>query len=234
MPEIIGKYDIKVDSSNRWQAANLSTNGNWVQFMPKEDQEMVAKLKWLTEEEAENIMKPYLEKKYQQNKENMDDAVEKMNEYLNEQKEELFKAMEKLTRHSIEYEMFTIYLTTLNRCPYNWHDGTIWMVDSRSPEYRSKMWRWIFAHELLHMQTHKYYENVEPMSRLSPKQFNDLKESLTFLLNHEFDWIDMREDKWYPQHQELRKVLEDHRLNSDKDFEELIAFWCDYLLKNNK
>ena len=227
MPEIIGKYDIKVDSSNRWQAANLSTNSNWVQFMPKEDQEMVAKLKWLTEKEAENIMKPYLEKKYQQNKENMDDAVEKM---INRDRLDT----EKLTRHSIEYEMFTIYLTTLNRCPYNWHDGTIWMVDSRSPEYRSKMWRWIFAHELLHMQTHKYYENVEPMSRLSPKQFNDLKESLTFLLNHEFDWIDMREDKWYPQHQELRKVLEDHRLNSDKDFEELIAFWCNYLLKNNK
>jgi len=86
-------------------------------------------------------MTPYLEKKYQDNKETMDDAVIKMNEYLNEQKEELFKAMEKLTRHSIEYKMFTIYLTTLNRCPYNWHDGTIWMVDSKSPEYRSKMWR---------------------------------------------------------------------------------------------
>jgi hypothetical protein len=37
------------------------------------------------------------------------------------------------------------------------------------------------------MQTHKYYENVEPMSNLSSKQFNDLKESLTFLLNHEFE-----------------------------------------------
>ena len=233
MPEIIGKYDVKVDWRNRWQAANQFTNWNWVMFMPKEDQEMVAKLKGLTWEEAEKIMTPYLEKKYQDNKETMDDAVIKMNEYLNEQKEELFKAMEKLTRHSIEYKMFTIYLTTLNRCPYNWHDGTIWMVDSKSPEYRSKMWRWIFAHELLHMQTHKYYENVEPMSKLSPMQFNDLKESLTFLLNHEFEWIDMREDKWYPQHQELRRVLEEYRVNSDKNFDDLIAFGCDYILKNN-
>lgn len=233
MPEIIGKYDVNVDWRNRWQAANQFTNWNWVMFMPKEDQEMVAKLKWLTLEESEKIMVPYLEKKYQNNKENMDEAVVKMNEYLNDQKEELFKAMEKLTRHSIEYKMFTIYLTTLNRCPYNWHDGTIWMVDSKLPEYRSNMWRWIFAHELLHMQTHKYYENVEPMSNLSSKQFNDLKESLTFLLNHEFEWVDMREDKWYPQHQELRKVLEEYRVNSDKNFDDLIAFGCDYMLKNN-
>ena len=59
------------------------------------------------------------------------------------------------------------------------------------------------------MQTHKYYENVEPMSKLTPRQFNDLKESLTFLLNHEFKGIDMRIDTWYPQHKELRKVLEE-------------------------
>jgi hypothetical protein len=32
------------------------------------------------------------------------------------------------------------------------------------------------------------------MSKLTPKQFNDLKESLTFLLNHEFKGVDMRLD----------------------------------------
>ena len=162
--------------------------------MPEEDQLMVAKLKGVSENDTEEIIRPYLEKKYQHNKETMDDAVLKMNKFLNEQKEELFKAMEKLTRHPIEYKIFTIYLTTLNRCPYNWHKGTIRMVDTKKPEYRGKIWRGIFAHELLHMQTHRYYENEKPMSSLSERQFNDLKESLTFLLNYEFVGIDMRED----------------------------------------
>jgi hypothetical protein len=54
-------------------------------------------------------------------------------------------------------------------------------------ERRERLRTQAFAHELIHMQTHKYYENVEPMSKLTPKQFNDLKESLTFLLNHEFE-----------------------------------------------
>jgi hypothetical protein len=71
------------------------------------------------------------------------------------------------------------------------------------------------------------------MSKLTPKQFNDLKESLTFLLNHEFEWIDMREDIWYEDHQQIRKALEEYRLNSDKNFDDLIAFGCDYMIKNN-
>ncbi len=232
MPEIISKYDIDKDWKNRWRAANSFTNGNWVKSMPIEDQEMVEKLKGLNEEETKKIITPYLEEKYQLNKEKMDEVVVKMTEYLNEQKAELFEAMEKLTRHSIDYELFTIYLTTLNRCPYSWQNGEIWMVDTKT-EYRKRNWTGIFAHELLHMQTHKYYENVEPMSKLTPKQFNDLKESLTFLLNHEFKGVDMRLDTWYPQHKELRKALEEYRLNSDKNFDDLIAFGCDYMLKNN-
>ena len=233
MPEITSTYDIDRDWINRWRGANRFTNSNWIKFMPLEDQEMVAKLKGLDEEEAKKIITPYLEKKYQLNKEKMDEAVVKMTEYLNEQKAELFEAMEKLTRHPIDYALFTIYLTTLNRCPYGWQEGSIWMVDTKNPKFRKRNWTGIFAHELLHMQTHKYYENVEPMSKLTPKQFNDLKESLTFLLNHEFEWIDMREDIWYENHQQIRKALEEYRLNSDKNFDDLIAFGCDYMIKNN-
>ena len=233
MPEIISKYDIDKDWKNRWRAANKFTNSNWVQRMPQKDQEMVAKLKGLDEEQAKIIITPYLEDKYQLNKEKMDDVVEKMTEYLNEQKAELFEAMEKLTRHSIDYKLFTIYLTTLNRYPYSWQEWAIWMVDTSNPKFRKRNRTGIFAHELLHMQTHKYYENVEPMSKLSRKQFNDLKESLTFLLNHEFKGIDMREDTWYEDHQKLRKALEEYRLKSDKNFDDLIAFGCDYMIKNN-
>ena len=88
--------------------------------MPEEDKEMVEKLKGLDMEEAKKIITPYLNIKYQKNKEKMDDVAGKMSQYLNEQKAEVFEAMEKLTRHSIDYVLFTIYLTTINRCPYSW------------------------------------------------------------------------------------------------------------------
>ena len=52
-----------------------------------------------------------------------------------------------------------------------------------------------FAHELLHMQTHKYYENEYPMNQLNRQQFNLIKESLTFLLNHEFPNVNMATDR---------------------------------------
>ena len=60
------------------------------------------------------------------------------------------------------------------------------MYDPGKTERRVRGWTMSFAHELLHMQTHKYYENAYPMNQLNWKQFNLIKESLTFLLNHEF------------------------------------------------
>jgi hypothetical protein len=59
-------------------------------------------------------------------------------------------------------------------------------MDPSKKEWRTAYWSQSFAHELLHMQTHKYYENEYPMNQLNKQQFNLIKESLTFLLNHEF------------------------------------------------
>ena len=44
----------------------------------------------------------------------------------------------------------------------------------------------IFLHETLHFQFHWRYSNNPKVELLSKKQFDDLKESLTFLLNYEF------------------------------------------------
>ena len=60
------------------------------------------------------------------------------------------------------------------------------MCDPPKKERRNRNWNYLFAHELLHMQTHKYYEKEFPMNQLNKQQFNLIKESLTFLLNYEF------------------------------------------------
>jgi hypothetical protein len=68
-------------------------------------------------------------------------------------------------------------------------------MDTLKKEIRYRYWTQAFTHELIHMQTHKYYQFEHPMNQLNRQQFNLIKESLTFLLNHEFPNVDMAIDR---------------------------------------
>ena len=235
MPEIFSSYDIKKDAYNWRSAVNSSTNATYHKNMNNEAQDIFEKIKWLSKDEANKILIPFLEKNYENNCEEIDDAVKQIKIKLDMQKDQIFELMEKLTKRPIFNERFQIRYTTCKRWPYNRKNWEIWTFDPPEKSWRLRAWSCGFAHELLHFQTHKYYENEKPMNQLNWKQFNLIKESLTFLLNHEFPWVNMAIDKWYPNHQEFRKILEDYRLScwDKKDFEDLINFGCDYILKNN-
>ena len=142
--------------------------------------------------------------------------------------------MGKLTKRPIFNENFQIRYTTCQRWPYNWETWEIRIMEPSKKEFRYKYRTKSFIHELLHFQTHKYYENIPPMNKLDKQQFNLLKESLTFLINYEFPEINKDTDNGYPQHQEFRKILENYRISlwDKKDFEKLIEFWCNKILNN--
>jgi hypothetical protein len=141
--------------------------------------------------------------------------------------------MEKLTKKPIFNETFTIRYTTCLRWRYTRETGEKRMIEAPKKEFRYKFRTQCFIHELLHFQTHKYYEAVPPMDKLDKQQFNLLKESLTFLINYEFPWINKSTNNSYPQHQEFRKILEEYRISlwDKKDFEKLIEFWCNEILE---
>lgn len=235
MPEIFSWYSIEKDAWNWWCAMNSFTNWRWYETMSEEDRNILSQIKWLSQEDANRILIPFLEKKYEHNREEIDDAAKQIKIILDKQKSQIFELMEKLTKKPIFNEMFQIRFTTCKRWPYSRKTWEIWMFELTEKEWRLRGWTWSFAHELLHFQTHKYYENEYPMNLLNKQQFNLIKESLTFLLNHEFPWVNLSTDRWYPQHQEYRKTLEDYRLScwDRKDFEDLISFGCNYILKNN-
>jgi len=132
------------------------------------------------------ILIPFLENKYNDNKKEIDDAAKQIKTILDDQKDKIFELMEKLTKKPIFNETFTIRYTTCQRAPYTRETGEIRMMEPSKKEFRYKYRTKSFAHELLHFQTHKYYENISPMNKLNHQQFNLLKESLTFLLNYEF------------------------------------------------
>ena len=235
MPEIYSWYDIEKDAWNWWWAMNRSTNWRWYESMDNESQNIFKQIKWLSFDDSLKILVPFLGKEYNENREEIDDAAKQIKIKLDTQKDQILELMEKLTNKPIFNENFQIRYTTCKRWPYNWKTWEIWMMEPLEKGWRLRARSWGFAHELLHFQTHKYYENEYPMNQLNKQQFNLIKESLTFLLNYEFPWVNLSTDRWYPQHQEYRKILEDYRLScwDKKDFEDLINFGCDYILKNN-
>lgn len=235
MPEITSSYDLEKDAFNWRCAMNAFTNGRSYEKMSEEDLNILSQIKWLSKEDANKILLPYLDKKYQANREYIEEAVSDIKNILDKQKGLVFERMEKLTKHPILRDNFHIYFTTCLRGPYDWRTWEIWTMDTTKKDRRTKWWTKGFTHELLHMQTHKYYQFEHPMNQLNRRQFNLIKESLTFLLNYEFPWIDMAPERWYPQHQDFIKVLENYRLScwDKKDFDDLINFGCDYILKNN-
>ena len=234
IPEITISYDLEKDVQNRRAAKNKFSNFKTYEDMEPHEQEILNSVIWLSFNEAREILLPYLSARYERQKKRIDEKVKNMKIVLDKQKEIIFENMEKLTKRPIYLNKFTIRGTTCIRWPYNPETWEIWKYIFIKPEWMERNCAHAFAHELLHMQTHKYYQHIPPMNQLNHQQFNLIKESLTFLLNHEFPWVNMAADRWYPNHQEFRKILEDYRLScwDKKDFEDLIKFGCDYILKN--
>ena len=234
-PGITCAYDIEKDAQNWREAKNSFSNWKTYEEMEPHELEILDSIKGKSLEESKKILVPYLSERYERQKERIDEKVKNMKIALDKQKKLIFENMEKLTKKPIYLDSFTIRGTTCMRWPYNRKTWEIRKYVFIKPEYMERSCAHAFTHELIHMQTHKYYEKGYPMNQLNWQQFNLIKESLTFLLNHEFPWVNMAIDRWYPQHQEFRKVLEDYRLScwDKKDFEDLINFGCNYILKKN-
>lgn len=233
MPTINTYYDIEKDAQNRREAVNRSINWTWYKNMDDEAQIIFKKITWIPLNESLNILTPFLKKRYNNNKTEIDDAVKRIKTVLDDQKDKIFELMERLTQKPIFNDSFTIRYTTCQRWPYNRQTWEIRIMEPSEKGFRYKYRTKSFIHELLHFQTHKYYETISPMNKLDKQQFNLLKESLTFLINYEFPGINKSIDNGYPQHQEFRKILEDYRISlwNKKDFEKLIDFWCNKILK---
>ncbi len=96
----------------------------------------------------------------------------------------------------------TVYLTINNRCPYDIENNSFFVSLSNEFPMRTIM------HELWHFYTW-YGLGADQLEKLGKEKYNDLKESLTVLLNIECkDLLPVgAEDAGYPQHQELRNKI---------------------------
>src|SRR3989344_2178128 len=129
-----------------------------------------------------------------------------------------FKILADIMQKSIFSENFGCFLTTGFMCPYNQKEN--WFMVS--------LWHSLpfsittICHEIMHFQFLHDYKDYLKKKGLKNNQIEDLKESLTFLLNEpEFEEIILSEDTGYPEHIELRKKLK-NIWSKDKNFQNLI------------
>lgn len=220
------RLDLEKDARNYRAAFNKNTHSTKRKEQVEQTTSIdLQQLQGMKEEDAYPFLREYLEGFWEDHKDEANKKIIAMQSSFDTNKNAIFTKLEQLTHRPIYRNDFTIFLTSLNRGPYN-----VSLGQTRSNVYRP----WVckaFIHELLHFQTIIYYKEyiIEKVGNQS--MFEALKEALTFLLNHEFSDIIENPDQWYPQHQELRKKLEDYRVNSDKDFEQLIEYWCDVVRK---
>lgn len=104
------------------------------------------------------------------------------------------------------------YLTITGRYPYNIKENFFYV--STNPINI----RWTVMHEVWHFYTWNKFGEKE-IGRLGSQKYNDLKEALTVILNHECAPIMQIIDPGYPQHQDLRKLIADTWLRT-KDINE--------------
>jgi len=109
----------------------------------------------------------------------------------------------------------TAYITVNNRCPYNIKDNYFFVSAFNAFARRT------VAHELWHFYTWKRF-GADVEERLGKQKYNDIKESLTVLLNSECADLfpEGVNDVGYPQHQDLRKKVV-QTWNKTKDIEDV-------------
>jgi len=133
--------------------------------------------------------------------------------------------VEKIFRIVYPVAIITVYLTHNERCTYN-IDKNYFFVKIGS-EFSNNT----IMHELLHFYTWHAFGQKLVDGGLSKLAYNDVKESLTELLNLEFsDLMGGKPDKGYIQHESLRAEIRKLWLN-DKKLAPIIDILADRLGK---
>jgi hypothetical protein len=110
------KIDLEQDARNYWRAFNAHTHANKRKEQVAEITTIeLQKLRNMEEKDVYPFLREYLETFWKEHTEEAEQKIKEMTEELNKHKNVIFKTMEKLTKHPIYRNEFTIFLTSLNR-----------------------------------------------------------------------------------------------------------------------
>lgn len=118
---------------------------------------------------------------------------------------EVLRRLEKIHENPFPYKSVKGVLSTASRFGYN---------TQKNPWFAAPMFKNKYSiagtamHELMHFMFIPYYWEYCTGKGLSKKQIWDIKEAFTVLLNLEFEDLRLEKDNGYPEHAQLRKIIE--------------------------
>lgn len=208
-----------------WQSSLSATSYgvNWKKYLPED----------LSAEDVLNIekLKSYLEKNFYLNGK-IDEFLSWLNKNVNSN--QIQNDLEILMSKRFVSDRINVFVTTFHRAPYNVANNFFYIIFRDSKEDLAI--RSIY-HELLHFMFHWYFWNDFSSSGFSDFEIHDFKEALTVILNPTLEKRGLPLDIGYPDHQELRKNVEE-LWTKEKDFSvfinNAILMYRNYLIDNNK
>ena len=215
------KFNKKKDLWNIWDTCN--NNFKWCDFASRMPSELVNKLKGRKFEECKKVLEKYSKQVY--NPKMIKITEDAINQSWGLIEEKYFKRLEKITGKLFKSKKIKAYLTTAPKCPYDTKNNWF-MVNyfSSIPNMLKTT-----GHELMHFHFHQnYWDKIE--THVGREKTGDLKESLTVLLNLEFNDLWFVGDRGYDSHQELRGFIE-KQWKKKKDFDVLLDKCVDYIHK---
>jgi hypothetical protein len=145
---------------------------------------------------------------------NIADRLNEISSKWQKIEDESIKRMEAIFGESIVLP--TSFLSTNARCTYS-TEGNYFFVHMLSSHTNKTI-----LHELCHFYTHHAFKAKLDAQGASREEYNDIKESLTMLLNTDFKDLLDQSDVGYPQHQEMRIEIQKLR-EEGKSVEEIVA-----------
>jgi len=157
----------------------------------------------LDQVKVESFIKKYLE----ENNINPQERVSGIKTSWTSVEDRFFEKIEKLFGLKYHSSSIDVYLTTNSRCTYNIPEGA----------------QRIIMHEIFHFYTWLAFHAELIQGGMSDLDYNNIKESLTVLLNVEFkEFMEGEIDYGYPQHKEMRERIQTLWLEN-KDLKSVIS-----------
>lgn len=161
-------------------------------------------------------VKKFVENYIKKNNVNTQEKTDELQKRWGDIEAESITRLERIFKIKYPSNEVTAYLTTNERCTYNTKENYFFVNLNNIQSNRTVI------HELFHFYTwHAIHEELTSKG-VTASQYNDIKESLTDLLNLEFkDLLDGAIDRGYPQHQEIRAKIRD-LWEFEKDINKLV------------
>jgi len=225
MPKVLFKFDKEKDLWNIWETCN--SDSKWYNHKESVSPILLEICEGKKFEECKKELEEFRSKIY--NSKLIKPFVNSLQQAWDTINDRFFEKLEKIMKLPIVFDEVISYITTVNRCPYDFKENPWFMVSFFKNILNALV---TCGHEIMHIQFHNtYWDYVK--KEIGEDKTAHLKEALTVLLNSEFSkdfWF--VNDEGYPVHKELRKFIEEE-WKKEPDFDILLNKCIKYLKDND-